>query len=176
MWMERSCGSSLRVPHTFVTHNYKLPTVCQHCKRLLKGLFRQGLQCKGGTCIYLPCKRLQSATKHRICRQLCIRTKAVRTSAMQLQYNCNTRIFFMYCSCIALVRTSAIKCCNTSFLQLAENLQATCSSCKKLVQQLYCACADCCNATKFLCYVIVVVLQLYCTCVDRFMQSSQLVC
>ena len=47
MWMERSCNSGLRVPHMFLTHNYKLPTVCGHCKRLLKGLFRQGLQCKG---------------------------------------------------------------------------------------------------------------------------------
>ena len=57
---------------------------------------------------------------------------AVRTNAIQLQYNCNTRIFFMYCSCIALVRTPAIQRCNTSFLQLAENLQATCSNCKNL--------------------------------------------
>ena len=78
----------------------------------------------------------------------------------QVQYNCNTRIFFLYCSCIALVRTPAIQSCNTSFLQLAENLQATCSSCKNL----YCACADCCNTTKLfvLCYCscIVVVLHL----------------
>ena len=29
------------------------------------------------------------------------------------------------------MRTPAIQRCNTSFLQLAENLQATCSSCKK---------------------------------------------
>jgi len=29
------------------------------------------------------------------------------------------------------VQTPAIQCCNTSFLQLTENLQATCSSCKK---------------------------------------------
>ena len=27
--------------------------------------------------------------------------------------------------------TPAIQCCNTSFLQLAENLQTICSSCKK---------------------------------------------
>ena len=42
------------------------------------------------------------------------------------------------------IQTPAIQRCNTSFLglQLAENLQATCSSCKKLVLQLYCACAD----------------------------------
>jgi len=36
----------------------------------------------------------------------------------------------LYHSCIALVWTPAIQCCNTSFLQLAENLQATCSSCR----------------------------------------------
>ena len=47
MWMERKCGSGMCVPHTFVMHNYRKPTVCQHCKRLLKGLFRQGVQCKG---------------------------------------------------------------------------------------------------------------------------------
>jgi len=45
--MERNYGSAISVPHTFIMHNYKKPTVCQHCKRLLKGLFRQGLQCKG---------------------------------------------------------------------------------------------------------------------------------
>jgi len=33
-------------------------------------------------------------------------SKAVRASAIQLQYNCNTMIFFLYCSCIALVRTA----------------------------------------------------------------------
>jgi len=46
-WMERKCGLSLCVPHTFVVHNYKKPTVCQHCKKMLHGFFRQGLQCKG---------------------------------------------------------------------------------------------------------------------------------
>jgi len=51
--------------------------------------------------------------------------KAVRTSAIQVQYNCNTRIFSGTCA----------DPCNTmlqyKFLQVAENLQATCSSCKK---------------------------------------------
>uniref|UniRef100_A0A8C7VV32 Protein kinase D4 n=1 Tax=Oncorhynchus mykiss TaxID=8022 RepID=A0A8C7VV32_ONCMY len=32
-----------RVPHTFHIHSYTKPTVCQHCRHLLKGLFRQGL-------------------------------------------------------------------------------------------------------------------------------------
>lgn len=36
----------IKVPHTFLIHSYTRPTVCQHCKKLLKGLFRQGLQCK----------------------------------------------------------------------------------------------------------------------------------
>lgn len=35
------------MPHTFHIHTYTKPTVCQHCHRLLKGLFRQGLQCSG---------------------------------------------------------------------------------------------------------------------------------
>uniref|UniRef100_A0A8C5C982 protein kinase C n=1 Tax=Gadus morhua TaxID=8049 RepID=A0A8C5C982_GADMO len=34
-----------KVPHTFHIHSYTKPTVCQYCHRLLKGLFRQGLQC-----------------------------------------------------------------------------------------------------------------------------------
>lgn len=37
----------LLVPHTFHIHTYTKPTMCQHCHRLLKGLFRQGLQCSG---------------------------------------------------------------------------------------------------------------------------------
>ncbi|XP_072316010.1 serine/threonine-protein kinase D1 [Eucyclogobius newberryi] len=36
----------IKVPHTFLIHSYTRPTVCQFCKKLLKGLFRQGLQCK----------------------------------------------------------------------------------------------------------------------------------
>uniref|UniRef100_A0A8C9WCN3 Serine/threonine-protein kinase n=2 Tax=Scleropages formosus TaxID=113540 RepID=A0A8C9WCN3_SCLFO len=38
--------SKVKLPHTFVIHSYTRPTVCQYCKKLLKGLFRQGLQCK----------------------------------------------------------------------------------------------------------------------------------
>ncbi|XP_053291392.1 serine/threonine-protein kinase D1 [Pleuronectes platessa] len=38
--------SKVKVPHTFLIHSYTRPTVCQHCKKLLKGLFRQGQQCK----------------------------------------------------------------------------------------------------------------------------------
>ncbi|KAG8449601.1 hypothetical protein GDO86_016300 [Hymenochirus boettgeri] len=38
--------SKVKVPHTFVIHSYTRPTVCQFCRKLLKGLFRQGLQCK----------------------------------------------------------------------------------------------------------------------------------
>lgn len=36
----------VNIPHTFVLHTYTRPTVCQYCKKLLKGLFKQGVQCK----------------------------------------------------------------------------------------------------------------------------------
>ncbi|XP_037876164.1 serine/threonine-protein kinase D1 isoform X2 [Bombyx mori] len=39
-------GSSLGIPHTFEVHTYTRPTVCRHCKKLLRGLFKQGLQCR----------------------------------------------------------------------------------------------------------------------------------
>ena len=48
-WLEKELASRVRVPHTFVTHNYTRPTVCQYCKKLLRGLFRQGQQCKGNS-------------------------------------------------------------------------------------------------------------------------------
>ncbi|XP_043937572.1 serine/threonine-protein kinase D2 [Protopterus annectens] len=44
--MDRMLLSKVKVPHTFAVHSYTRPTVCQYCKKLLKGLFRQGLQCK----------------------------------------------------------------------------------------------------------------------------------
>ncbi|GBP49881.1 hypothetical protein EVAR_83831_1 [Eumeta japonica] len=34
------------IPHTFEVHTYTRPTVCRHCKRLLRGLFKQGMQCR----------------------------------------------------------------------------------------------------------------------------------
>ncbi|KAI0212920.1 Serine/threonine-protein kinase D3 [Lamellibrachia satsuma] len=46
LWLEKEYAVRIKVPHTFVVHNYKRPTVCQLCKKLLRGLFRQGLQCK----------------------------------------------------------------------------------------------------------------------------------
>lgn len=39
-------SNRVRIPHTFVLHTYTRPTVCQYCKKLLKGIFKQGLQCK----------------------------------------------------------------------------------------------------------------------------------
>ncbi|XP_056021633.1 serine/threonine-protein kinase D1-like isoform X16 [Ostrea edulis] len=46
IWMEREVQSRIRVPHTFNVRNYTRPTMCQYCKKLLRGLFRQGMQCK----------------------------------------------------------------------------------------------------------------------------------
>ncbi|XP_051901273.1 serine/threonine-protein kinase D3-like isoform X6 [Pristis pectinata] len=45
-WMDRQEGGRVKVPHTFHIHSYTRPTVCQHCRHLLRGLFRQGLQCR----------------------------------------------------------------------------------------------------------------------------------
>lgn len=45
VWLGVGQGEGARVPHTFHVHSYSRPTVCQHCHGLLKGLFRQGLQC-----------------------------------------------------------------------------------------------------------------------------------
>lgn len=47
IWMEKMVLGRVKVPHTFVIHTYTRPTICQFCKRLLKGIFRQGMQCKG---------------------------------------------------------------------------------------------------------------------------------
>lgn len=49
IWMEKMVLGRVKVPHTFSVHTYTRPTICQYCKRLLKGLFRQGLQCKGAS-------------------------------------------------------------------------------------------------------------------------------
>ncbi|XP_075795368.1 serine/threonine-protein kinase D1-like isoform X1 [Pelodiscus sinensis] len=46
LWKDWMDLNRIKVPHTFQIHSYTRPTICQHCKRLLKGLFRQGLQCK----------------------------------------------------------------------------------------------------------------------------------
>ncbi|XP_078676043.1 serine/threonine-protein kinase D1-like isoform X6 [Branchiostoma floridae x Branchiostoma belcheri] len=46
IWIERAVAGRIRVPHTLQVHTYTKPTICQYCKKLLKGLFRQGLQCR----------------------------------------------------------------------------------------------------------------------------------
>uniref|UniRef100_A0A8D2P4R7 protein kinase C n=1 Tax=Zosterops lateralis melanops TaxID=1220523 RepID=A0A8D2P4R7_ZOSLA len=46
IWMDKMVLCRVKVPHTFAVHSYTRPTICQYCKRLLKGLFRQGMQCK----------------------------------------------------------------------------------------------------------------------------------
>lgn len=44
-WVERELAGRICTPHTFQVHSYGRPTMCLYCKRLLVGLFRQGLQC-----------------------------------------------------------------------------------------------------------------------------------
>uniref|UniRef100_A0A182J288 protein kinase C n=1 Tax=Anopheles atroparvus TaxID=41427 RepID=A0A182J288_ANOAO len=40
------CTPSIKIPHSFSIHTYTRPTVCQYCKKLLRGLFKQGVQCR----------------------------------------------------------------------------------------------------------------------------------
>lgn len=44
-WLERELAGSASGPHAFEARSYRLPTMCLHCKRLLKGLYQQGMQC-----------------------------------------------------------------------------------------------------------------------------------
>lgn len=60
--MEKMVLGRVKVPHTFAIHTYTRPTICQYCKRLLKGLFRQGMQCKGRKGLFL--KMLWFILKH----------------------------------------------------------------------------------------------------------------
>ncbi|XP_012273303.1 serine/threonine-protein kinase D3 [Orussus abietinus] len=46
VWVERELATRIKIPHTFVVHTYTRPTVCGLCKKLLRGIFKQGLQCK----------------------------------------------------------------------------------------------------------------------------------
>ncbi|CAG0912224.1 unnamed protein product [Notodromas monacha] len=47
-WAEGRPASNigLKIPHTFVVHTYTRPTMCHSCRKLLKGLLRQGMQCR----------------------------------------------------------------------------------------------------------------------------------
>uniref|UniRef100_H0ZE13 Serine/threonine-protein kinase n=1 Tax=Taeniopygia guttata TaxID=59729 RepID=H0ZE13_TAEGU len=40
IWMDKMVLCRVKVPHTFAVHSYTRPTICQYCKRLLKGLFQ----------------------------------------------------------------------------------------------------------------------------------------
>lgn len=45
-WIEKEMSTRIRIPHTFQLHSYTRPTICTFCKKMLKGLFKQGLKCK----------------------------------------------------------------------------------------------------------------------------------
>lgn len=49
----------MKIPHTFQVHTYTRPTICQYCKKLLRGLFKQGLQCNDCHCnVHKKCVEL----------------------------------------------------------------------------------------------------------------------
>ncbi len=43
---------SIDIPHKFKDHTFFVPTFCDHCGTLLKGLFRQGIKCEVEVCGY----------------------------------------------------------------------------------------------------------------------------
>ncbi len=47
VWIDKAMQDIIKVPHTFIVRTYKTPTICQYCKKLLKGIYKQGFQCKG---------------------------------------------------------------------------------------------------------------------------------
>ena len=47
VWIDKAMQDIIKVPHTFIVHTYKTPTICQFCRKLLKGIYKQGYQCKG---------------------------------------------------------------------------------------------------------------------------------
>ena len=47
VWIDKAMQDIIKVPHTFIVHTYKTPTICQYCRKLLKGIYKQGYQCKG---------------------------------------------------------------------------------------------------------------------------------
>ncbi|KAF8567102.1 hypothetical protein P879_02140 [Paragonimus westermani] len=51
LWSQQVVTTPVEVPHTFELHRSAKPNVCQYCHRLLHGLFRQGLHCKGKFCL-----------------------------------------------------------------------------------------------------------------------------
>ncbi|XP_054723048.1 serine/threonine-protein kinase D1-like [Uloborus diversus] len=46
LFSERLSSGKMKIPHRFEIHSYTRPTVCHYCKKLLKGIIRQGMQCK----------------------------------------------------------------------------------------------------------------------------------
>jgi len=89
----------------------------------------------------------------------------------QVEYNYNTTAIQGFSPCVAVVLHLCGPLQYNAAIQVFYNLQKTCrllAAVVKTCKKLYCACVDCCNTTKCLCYFIVVVLQLYCTCVDHF--------
>uniref|UniRef100_K7GEL8 protein kinase C n=1 Tax=Pelodiscus sinensis TaxID=13735 RepID=K7GEL8_PELSI len=56
--LDRSLRRSVRPSVSYLDHSGGTrPTVCQFCKKLLKGLFRQGLQCKGSSSAVTGCNK-----------------------------------------------------------------------------------------------------------------------
>lgn len=58
LWIDKTLKGRRQVPHTLFVHSVKKPTQCHYCKKLLKGVFRQGLKCKDcNICVHKRCAK-----------------------------------------------------------------------------------------------------------------------
>lgn len=114
IWMEKMVLGRVKVPHTFAIHTYTRPTICQYCKRLLKGLFRQGMQCKGGT----PAEEAAARTRgwslrlisSFICRPSDCRFNCHKRCASKVPRDCLGEVDFnggKFCGCLLVTGFSA---------------------------------------------------------------------
>lgn len=46
LWIDKAIQARPQVPHTLFVHSFKKPTACHHCKKLIKGVFKNGMKCK----------------------------------------------------------------------------------------------------------------------------------
>ncbi|KAL8614588.1 hypothetical protein ACOMHN_049401 [Nucella lapillus] len=93
LWLEREFANRIKVPHTFVVHNYKRPTVCQWCKRLLRGLFRQGVQCKD--CKFNCHKKCATQVPNDCAGEMSYNVSEDQESMLDTEVSCNTDEAFM---------------------------------------------------------------------------------
>uniref|UniRef100_A0A8C9VVN4 Serine/threonine-protein kinase n=1 Tax=Scleropages formosus TaxID=113540 RepID=A0A8C9VVN4_SCLFO len=105
IWMEKMVLGRVKVPHTFAVHSYTRPTICQYCKRLLKGLFRQGMQCKD--CKFNCHKRCASKVPRDCLGEVVFNGEPASPgpdleTAMEVDSNGTMNVGLCWCACVCV--------------------------------------------------------------------------